>query len=148
MFLSLSGAFKRGVVVHVEQLHHEAKALASNHAKVPDGAVSEPPRVEPEAGEPEAAQTVDEQETAEAEEEKKAMEKAMEDAIAEQKKREEAEQDKKALGVSMQRVAELEVRVWGRYRVWKLAPFVCVSPTTWNAGVRISFPFIFEIHSR
>lgn len=101
-------------MVHVEQLHHDAKALASSRAKAPDGAVSETPRVEPEAGEPEAVRTVDEQEAAEAEEEKKAMEKAMEDAVAEQKTREEAEQDKKALGVSIQRVSELEVRVWGR----------------------------------
>ncbi|CAM9378673.1 unnamed protein product [Ectocarpus sp. 12 AP-2014] len=93
-----------------QQLHHDAKALASSRAKAPDGAVSETPRVEPEAGEPEAVQTADEQEAADAEEEKKAMEKEMEDAVAEQKKREEAEQDKKALGVSIQRVAELEVQ--------------------------------------
>ncbi|CAB1115305.1 unnamed protein product [Ectocarpus sp. CCAP 1310/34] len=94
----------------VRQLHHDAEALASSGARVPDGAVSETPGVQPEAGEPEAAQTVDEQEAAEVEEERKAMEKAIEDAVAEQKKREEAEQDKKALGVSIQRVAELEAR--------------------------------------
>ncbi|CAM9333204.1 unnamed protein product, partial [Ectocarpus sp. 12 AP-2014] len=94
----------------VRQLHHDAKALASSRATAPDCAVSETPRVEPEAGELEAVQTVDEQEAAEAVEEKKAMEKAMEDAVAEQKKREEAGQDKKALGVSIQRVAELEAQ--------------------------------------
>ncbi|CAM9173166.1 unnamed protein product [Ectocarpus fasciculatus] len=94
----------------VRQLHHDAKALASSRAKAPDAAASERPGVEPEAGEQEAAKTVDEQAAEEAEEEKKAMEKAMADAVAEQKKLEEAEQDKKALGVSMQRVAELEAQ--------------------------------------
>ncbi|CAM9695741.1 unnamed protein product, partial [Ectocarpus sp. 13 AM-2016] len=93
-----------------QQLHHDAKALASSRAKAPDGGVSETPRVEPEAGESEAVQTADEQEAADAEEEGNAMEKAMEDAVAEQKKHEEAEQDKKALGVSIQRVAELEAQ--------------------------------------
>lgn len=109
-------------MVHVGQLHHDAKALASSRAKAPDAAVSERSGVEPEAGEQEAAKTFDEQAAEEAEEEKKAMEKAMADAVAEQKKLEEAEQDKKALGVSMQRVAELEVRTWGRYRgeIWPL----------------------------
>ncbi len=46
----------------------------------------------------------------EAEKDAREIEKAMEDAVAEQHALAAAEEDKKALGVSIRRVAELEVR--------------------------------------
>lgn len=92
-------------------MKHEAKAVAGSSdnasATAPDTAVGEqggaPDRAEG-SGQAEGAQEK------EAEDEKTAMEKAMERAVAEQEALQAAAEDKKALGLSVQRVAELEVR--------------------------------------
>ena len=86
----------------VRQLRHEAKALAGSSVNAAGGA--------PEAGDGEQAAAPDGAEGDKADNEKREMEKAMADAVAEQEALQAAAEDKKALGASMQRVAELEVR--------------------------------------
>lgn len=83
-------------------MQHEAKTLAGS-----DGNAS---GETPEAGDGEQAASPDGTEGNEAEGEKREMEKAMADAVAEQEALQAAAEDKRALGLSVQRVAELEVR--------------------------------------
>ena len=88
-------------------MKHEVKALASNTGAAPDAADGE------QGAAPDGAESLGQAEGAhdnEAEDEKRAMEKAMQDAMVEQEARQAAAEDKRALGLSMQRVAELEVR--------------------------------------
>eukprot|EP00903_Cladosiphon_okamuranus_P011418 g10760.t1 len=99
---------EHATVAHVK---HEAKALGGGSGDAvgtaPDAAGGERGAASDGAGG--SAQTGGSQDT-EAEEEKRAMEKAMEDAVVEQEALQAAAGEKKALGLSMQRVAELEVQ--------------------------------------